>query len=92
MAGKVEEGWPGHAKARPPAPAPAFGRVGQAGHRYLPQPSLVLIARTSERFHAVFDPWPDPYRALASEVGFPLADVEEAADAIRVIIERIASA
>ena len=40
----------------------------------------------------VFDPWPEPYRALAEELGFPITDVKEAAAAIQVMIDRIAAA
>jgi hypothetical protein len=39
----------------------------------------------------VFDSWPDAYRALAAELSFPLAEVQEAADAVQLMIARIAS-
>ncbi|MBI4730249.1 MAG: nucleotidyl transferase AbiEii/AbiGii toxin family protein [Acidobacteria bacterium] len=39
----------------------------------------------------VFDIWAGPYRALAAELSFPLIEVEEAADAVRAMIERIAA-
>jgi hypothetical protein len=38
----------------------------------------------------IFDTWPDPYRALAAELAFPLAQVDEAADAVQKMIDRIA--
>lgn len=37
----------------------------------------------------VFDSWPDPYRALAAELSFPILEVEDAAEAVRSIIDRI---
>lgn len=40
----------------------------------------------------VFDSWPDPYRALAAELSFPMAEVHTAADAVRSMVERIAVA
>ncbi|MGH2765551.1 MAG: nucleotidyl transferase AbiEii/AbiGii toxin family protein [Actinomycetota bacterium] len=40
----------------------------------------------------VFDIWPDPYRALAGEMSFPLTEVEEAAEAVQRMIKRIATA
>jgi hypothetical protein len=40
---------------------------------------------------SVFESWPEPYRALAAELDFPIAGVEEAADAVRAMIERITS-
>ncbi len=40
----------------------------------------------------VFDTWPEPYRALTSELGFPVDDVYEAADLVRRFIFRITSA
>jgi hypothetical protein len=40
----------------------------------------------------VFDFWLDPYRALAAELSFPMAEVQEAADAVQSMIERIAMA
>lgn len=39
----------------------------------------------------VFDYWPEPYRALAEEVHFPITDVSEAAEAVQAIIDSIAS-
>jgi hypothetical protein len=39
----------------------------------------------------VFDSWPEPYRALAEELGFPITDITEAADAVQTMIDRIAS-
>jgi hypothetical protein len=36
--------------------------------------------------------WAEGYRALAQDTGFPVADVDAAADAVRVLITRIASA
>jgi hypothetical protein len=40
----------------------------------------------------VFDSWPDSYRALAAELSFPTGDVQEAVEAVRQLIARIASA
>jgi len=40
----------------------------------------------------VFETWPDPYGALAAELGFPLAEVQAAADAVQAMIGRIAEA
>jgi Nucleotidyl transferase AbiEii toxin, Type IV TA system len=40
----------------------------------------------------VFDAWSEPYRALADELDFPLRDVEDAAAAVRALIQRIAGA
>jgi len=40
----------------------------------------------------VFDTWPEPYGALAGELGFPLAEVQAAADAVEAMIRRIAEA
>jgi hypothetical protein len=40
----------------------------------------------------VFDSWTDGYRALAAELSFPIEDVQEAAEAVRQIIARIAGA
>jgi len=40
----------------------------------------------------VFDSWPNAYRALAAELAFPIAEVQEAADAVQAMIERIATA
>lgn len=40
----------------------------------------------------VFASWPEPYRALAAEMAFPINDVQKAADAVAEFIIRIASA
>jgi hypothetical protein len=40
----------------------------------------------------VFASWPDAYRALASELSFPLVEVEEAAEAVQAMVKRIATA
>lgn len=40
----------------------------------------------------VCDSWPDPYRALAAELSFPVAEVEEAVEAVQSMINRIAAA
>ncbi|MEX2406538.1 MAG: nucleotidyl transferase AbiEii/AbiGii toxin family protein [Actinomycetota bacterium] len=40
----------------------------------------------------VFETWPGPYSVLAGELGFPLAEVHEAADAVQAMIVRIARA
>jgi Nucleotidyl transferase AbiEii toxin, Type IV TA system len=41
-------------------------------------------------FITVFETWPDPYRALAEELAFPLTEVREAAEAVEMMIGRIA--
>jgi hypothetical protein len=38
---------------------------------------------------SVPDSWAEPYRALAGEMQFPVADVDDAADAVRVFIAAI---
>jgi hypothetical protein len=40
----------------------------------------------------IFDSWPDPYRALAAELSFSMAQVQEAAEAVQSMIDRIAEA
>lgn len=40
----------------------------------------------------VFDSWPDPYRALATDLSFPIPEVQEAADAVQSMVDRIAAA
>jgi hypothetical protein len=37
----------------------------------------------------VFDSWPEPYRALAEELQFPIMEVQDAARAVQAMIDRI---
>lgn len=39
----------------------------------------------------VFDTWPDPYRAMARELAFPITAVEEAAAKVQAMIDRVAA-
>ena len=36
--------------------------------------------------------WPEPYRAMAESMSFPILDVHEAAEAVKAIVDVLASA
>ena len=40
----------------------------------------------------IFDSWPQGYRVLATELGFPIGDVHEAGEAVQRLVSRIARA
>jgi len=40
----------------------------------------------------IFDSWPEPYRALADELNFPVRDVADAVAAVEALMQRITPA